>query len=201
MIYIVRHGQSEANRDRIVCGQMDSPLTDLGIQQALETKTLLQNIKFDAAYSSDLQRSLKTTEIIAGFSVPETHQLPTLRERTFGKLEGQPDNLWAKIYEKFEHQYGGLPRAEKWSHRYAPDIESNGELSARFLKAVCYIGGKHLGQTVLIGSHAGCIRTTLITLGYADESRLPPNSFANSAYVVLSFDGHTLAIEKVTGVL
>lgn len=199
-LYVVRHGQSEANRDHIVSGRLDSPLTTHGTQQAQETKSSLKDIKFATAYSSDLQRALKTTEIIFGSPVPKENRLSDLRERTFGHLEGQPDEGWKEIYKDFERTYSNLPTAKKWKHRYAPDIESNGELSTRFMASIRGIGTRHIGETILIGTHAGCVRTTLIALGYAPESKLPPDSFSNSAYILLSFDGQKFTIEKVAGV-
>ena len=47
-IYLVRHGETEWNRDGIVMGQSDSPLTAQGIEQAKKTATTLKDIKFEA---------------------------------------------------------------------------------------------------------------------------------------------------------
>lgn len=200
ILYIVRHGESVANRDVRCAGQRDSPLTNLGEAQAFEAKQLLADVHFDAVYSSDLQRASKTAEIISGAPVPAEHQLANLRERSFGRLEGQSDELWYELSKKFDETYGHLPLEERWQHSYADYIEGNGPLSARFLEALRSISQQHEGETVLVGTHGGCIRTTLVKLGYAEEDELPPGSFGNSAYMVLACDSQNFTIEKVTGV-
>lgn len=198
---MVRHGQSETNRDHVRGGHSDSLLTELGVQQANETKRLLAGINFDAVYSSDLQRALKTTEILSGKSVPKAHQLASLRERSYGTLEGKPDALWLKLDKQFNEKYRHLPLDKRWRQNYEGyDIETSAELCGRFLGALQDIAHKHPGGTVLVGTHGGCIRATLIKLGYAEEYQLPPNSFANSAYIVLSFDKGKFTIKKTTGV-
>lgn len=195
----MRHGENEANRDNITCGYLDSPLTERGREQAAKTRDDLKNVDFHAVYSSDLQRTIITAEIIAGQPVPPERQLKDLRERDFGELEGKPGHLWKDIYEQFEATYGHLPTAEKWKHRYAPYIESSDEMSTRFLNSLNKIAAQHQGETVLIGTHMGCIRTTLIKLGFADEGELPPGSFENAGFVVLSHNGRDMKIEEVVG--
>jgi probable phosphoglycerate mutase len=199
-LYVVRHGQSEANRDHICAGQMDSPLSELGVRQAKEAKQALSNVHFDTVYSSDLQRASKTVAIIAGKPVAPEHQLADLRERDMGKLQGHSNNTWFELTTQFDEKYKALPLEERWRHSYADYIEGNGPLSARFLKALRGIAREHLGETVLIGTHAGCVRTTLVKLGYAEETALPPGSFDNGAYITLACDGQKLTIEHVTGV-
>jgi probable phosphoglycerate mutase len=199
-LYIVRHGQSEANRDNLCGGQTDSPLTELGVSQANEAKRLLSTVKFDAVYSSDLQRAAKTVEIIWGSPVPHNHQLFDLRERSFGELEGQSDDKWKALSKQFDEMYGSLPLEQRWQHSYADYIEGNAPLVKRFTASLQSIAQSHQGETVLIGTHGGCVRTLLVKLGYAEEADLPPGSFTNSAYIVVECDGELLKIKKVTGV-
>ena len=46
------------NRSKIIQGQLDTPLNSMGIEQAKMTSEALREVKFDAAYSSDLSRAL-----------------------------------------------------------------------------------------------------------------------------------------------
>ncbi|TBU43605.1 phosphoglycerate mutase-like protein [Dichomitus squalens] len=88
-VYIVRHGETDANRQGIIQGQLDTVLNDAGINQARLTADALEDVPFGAAYSSDLQRAKKTAEIVL-----ESHpnvQLETteaLRERYMGEWQG-----------------------------------------------------------------------------------------------------------------
>ena len=199
-VYIVRHGQSEANRDHLCGGQTDSPLTELGISQAAEAKRLLSDVHFDAVYSSDLQRAAKTAEVIWGSPVPKNQQLFDLRERSFGELEGQHDDKWMALSKRFDEMYGSLPLEERWQHSYADYIEGNGPLIKRFTASLQKIAQSHQGETVLVCTHGGCVRTLLVKLGYALEADLPPGSFTNSAYIIVKCNGKSLNIVKVTGV-
>ncbi|MDO4938797.1 MAG: histidine phosphatase family protein [Lachnospiraceae bacterium] len=63
-IYIIRHGETDANANGLMQGWSDGELNEFGIMLAEETGKKLKGIKFDAAYSSPLVRARKTAEII-----------------------------------------------------------------------------------------------------------------------------------------
>ncbi|KAL7283673.1 hypothetical protein ACG7TL_003109 [Trametes sanguinea] len=58
-VYIVRHGETEENRQGIMQGQLDTPLNAAGVRQAELAADALADVPFGAAYSSDLQRARK----------------------------------------------------------------------------------------------------------------------------------------------
>ena len=70
MIYLVRHGQTEFNRERRIQGHVDSPLTELGVRQAHAVGRLLKDLIRDEPgwriVSSPLGRARVTAEIVAG---------------------------------------------------------------------------------------------------------------------------------------
>lgn len=70
MIYLVRHGQTEFNRERRIQGHVDSPLTELGVRQAGAVGGLLRDLIREPEgwrlISSPLGRAHATAEIIAG---------------------------------------------------------------------------------------------------------------------------------------
>lgn len=202
ILYVVRHGESHTNRDGIVSGHFDTPLTELGKQQAKGAKKALQDVQFDEVYSSDLQRARDTAAIIFGGSVPVTHQLPDLRERNFGRFEQRPNAEFQELYKIFKQQEEQLTEQQRWEYKFADhnDIESNHELSTRFLAGLEQIAQANMGKTVLVGAHGGSIRVALIQLGFGTEATLPPGSFSNASYVQLRFDGQKFTVEKVTGV-
>ena len=69
MIYLVRHGQTEFNRERRIQGHVDSPLTELGVRQARAVGRLLADLIRDPAgwrvVSSPLGRAHATARIVA----------------------------------------------------------------------------------------------------------------------------------------
>lgn len=64
-VILVRHGQSTYNIERRIQGRLDvSILTDIGINTARQVGEALKGLKFDAIYTSPLQRAKQTAEII-----------------------------------------------------------------------------------------------------------------------------------------
>lgn len=66
MIYVVRHGQTDWNKDRKMQGRMGLPLNKYGIEQAEALKEKTQEINFDFVFSSPQERAMQTAEIISG---------------------------------------------------------------------------------------------------------------------------------------
>src|SRR5262245_17154670 len=63
---LVRHGETDWNREERFQGQLDIPLNDVGRSQATRLKQQLSDFDFDAVYSSPLTRALETARMIAG---------------------------------------------------------------------------------------------------------------------------------------
>ena len=61
-LYVMRHGETEANKNHIICGWLDSPLTEEGLRLAALTGEGMgrENIRFDAAFSSPFVRAKQT---------------------------------------------------------------------------------------------------------------------------------------------
>ena len=63
-IYLVRHGETQGNLDDKAQGHLDVPLTETGRLQAKAVAERLNDIEFDAVYSSDLKRAFDTAKAI-----------------------------------------------------------------------------------------------------------------------------------------
>ena len=87
-LFLVRHGESENNFHKRYSGQCDTPLTDLGREQARAVRPILGGIDFDAVYSSDLCRARETCNI----ALPSVTPLLTtkIREIALGSYENLP---------------------------------------------------------------------------------------------------------------
>lgn len=97
-IYLVRHGRTLFNLLNKVQGISDTPLLPEGEQRAiaLGRRFRQQNIQFDAVYTSDLARAVRTTQLLLAHSAsPDLPVIRTanLRETCFGKFEGDPDEV------------------------------------------------------------------------------------------------------------
>ncbi|MEO8113763.1 MAG: histidine phosphatase family protein [Phenylobacterium sp.] len=94
MIYLVRHGQTEFNRERRLQGHVDSPLTELGRGQAQGVARLLGDLTRGEPgwriVSSPLGRAHATAQIIAeALDLPEVELEPRLIELSWGGWDGR----------------------------------------------------------------------------------------------------------------
>lgn len=88
-LWLIRHGQSTWNAERRIQGISDSPLSDLGKEQAGLLNKRLQNIHFDKVYASDLQRAFNTAEIALDGKNLEIIPEQRIREINLGDFEGR----------------------------------------------------------------------------------------------------------------
>lgn len=146
----VRHGESEANRDRWFAGHTDAHLTETGAEQARAARDAVAAVSKARAFSSDLQRARRTAEILLGDppAVP-LHSVPELRERSCGDWEGKP---WTELVD-----LDGLTVLETWSGR-PPAGESLRDVAAR---ALAYLASVDDGQDTLVVVHGALIRSVV----------------------------------------
>ena len=91
-ILLLRHGQSEANKNDIIQGHMESSLSELGREQAkaVGENLLKSKIVFDVVYSSDLIRAAETAKIITEIlGIKDIVFDERLRELKLGDYEGK----------------------------------------------------------------------------------------------------------------
>lgn len=94
-IMIVRHGQTEWNKEGRIQGHTDTKLSELGIEQARRLAERLKDEKIDFIFSSDLLRAADTAKEVAKFH-PEVpiYFVEELRERFLGDMQGK---TWAEV--------------------------------------------------------------------------------------------------------
>lgn len=107
-LILVRHGESEWNRAGRIQGQVNSPLTDLGINQAKAIREYLSGILLNQQleiYTSPLDRALQTAEIIAqGIEYPSRKIIIEERLNDFNLGEISGTFGWDKVAEIFPEQ-------------------------------------------------------------------------------------------------
>lgn len=87
-LVIVRHGQSEGNRDHVFTGHGPSRLTPHGQRQAEATARRIIKERVTAIFSSDLPRAVETAAPLASLTGLPIQQDKALRERDIGELTG-----------------------------------------------------------------------------------------------------------------
>ncbi len=197
--YIVRHGQSEANVDEILAGQLESLLTGKGEIQAKETSLELKHIKFDAVFSSDLIRAKRTAEIIILEKKLAVITTQALRERSYGIYEGKPYHILNEALEKLRKNNSHLD-VEKQYLLTLPSMEPFESVTSRLITFLREIAVGYPGKNILIVCHGGIMRYLLIHLGFATFKTLPPGNISNTGYIKLESDGVDFFIRETKGI-
>lgn len=99
-LYMIRHGQSEANVKVVYSGQHQVPLTAQGEEEARQASKMLKGLEFDKVYSSDLIRAIRTQEL--AYPAEDVERLEILREMDVGELVGKNAEecfaIWGEPY-------------------------------------------------------------------------------------------------------
>lgn len=121
LLTLVRHGETDWNRDHRIQGSTDVPLNDTGRAQArVAAATLRARLLTSAAVapivvSSDLSRARETAQIIASeLGLPAPLQYAGLRERAYGEAEGVPAAEFIRRWGDWHS--AEIPGAEPWPH-------------------------------------------------------------------------------------
>jgi broad specificity phosphatase PhoE len=88
ILYLVRHGETDHNRNSLALGRADVPLNDRGISQAARLGDALATEPISAIYSSPLARALQTAEAVASRRGARVQIRPGLIEMDIGETDG-----------------------------------------------------------------------------------------------------------------
>lgn len=156
-LIVVRHGETDWNRDGRYQGQADPPLNEQGRAQAGMLADELAGESFEAIYSSDLQRAVETARIIARRPGLPVSLDKRLREIDQGEWEGLPVD---EIAARYPQLWAG--RQHDALHTRPPGGETLSEVAARVWAAADDIARLHPGGRVLIVSHGLALATLLV---------------------------------------
>ncbi|MCR5794482.1 MAG: histidine phosphatase family protein [Solobacterium sp.] len=119
--YFVRHGESVWNIRNKICGKTDSPLTQKGHEQAVQTaeEILKQGIRADMILCSPLLRAYATAEHISDICGIPFRTEDRLTEQAFGRFEGtaRDGEEFRQAKTRFIDSYGGGETMLKTAHR------------------------------------------------------------------------------------
>lgn len=109
-IFLVRHGQTYTNVQRLVCGQMDTELTTLGYRQAVEAAEKIKGVDFSFCYTSPLVRATKTASCFG--ALDKFDLVDELMEMNTGEYSYyQVEDLW-KL--NFRYKYQGRYKNQRY---------------------------------------------------------------------------------------
>jgi broad specificity phosphatase PhoE len=146
-VFLARHGQTEWNLIRRRQGELDSPLTALGVEQATRNAEVLRGQNIDAIFTSPLGRAARTAEIIAaavGVPVVVVNELSEVRHGRFAGL--------SNVEIRMRHPAAFVRRSKDRYHWRFPDGESYADADQRAEGALAVVG-EHGAASPLIVSH------------------------------------------------
>jgi broad specificity phosphatase PhoE len=171
-LIMVRHGESEGNRDRRFTISPEVPLTDLGRRQAFEVaRRIAIRFKPQLVISSPYRRARQTSEIIAaelGLPIEVVHDL---HERELGVLKGQSYDLLRDL----AGQDSGYDPKRGWLWR-PEGGESYEDVRQRVIVAIEDIRRRYPDHELVVVSHGGVMLSMWAHLtGQWEGAHLPPN--------------------------
>ncbi len=187
-IALVRHGETDWNKNNMIQGQSDIPLNQTGLLQAEKTADwLAKNGPWDCLYSSGLSRARKTAEIISDGLNMRLIIRELLVERRFGALEGL---TVAEREQRFPNRL-----QEEAS---VPGLEIRRDFRERVVKEFEAIIMETTGSNIIIVSHGGWINQLLSHLSDGAIGSGVTTLKNGGIYMVGQNDDHSWDLMEVT---
>ncbi len=178
-LYIIRHGETDWNKEKRLQGQSDTQLNEYGIELARITGEALKDVHFDYILSSPLKRAYETAELIRMDRPVKIITDDRLKEICFGVNEGVSSEF---ITEDF-HYFFDAP------DKYIPAQggETYEQLCARsqaFIDSVIVpLSLKEPKATVLITAHGALNKSIMIYLNHLEIKNMWDGVFQKNCCV------------------
>lgn len=155
-LYIVRHGETEWNVIKRFQGQLNTPLTEKGMEKLRKTGKKLENVLFDEVYTSELGRTVASAEIILnenrGYKNKkrELKKLAELNEVYFGVWQGL---TYEEVFLKYPEEGNNYFYNVKNYNAENVEAENLKDALERFLKGINKILDSHESGNILVVTH------------------------------------------------
>lgn len=183
-LILIRHGQTDMNKDRLYYGRLDVPINETGKEQAENTrKNLVElEIDYDKIYSSPMKRAYETAEIV-NYKNLEIEKDDELREMDFGIFEGLS---YKEIIKKYPEEMEKLKKDWK-TYSYVTG-ENPFMLQKRALK---FLEKIDKNKNNMVVTHWGIICTLLSFLFSSELEGYWKYQVKNGGIVIIEFaDGY-----------
>ena len=200
VLVISRHAESEWNLLGKWTGWTDVGLTEKGVREAEQLGEIVRDIRFDAAYTSQLKRTQQTCDgILRGKG--DQSELPRvvaaeLNERDYGDLTGK--NKWEVKEEIGEEAFNGIRRG--WDY----PVPGGETLKDVYARAVPYLQEQIVpqlqrGQNILLVSHGNTIRALMKYLDNVSDGDIGSVEMPFGALLVYRFSADSaMPVDKQT---
>lgn len=184
-LYIIRHGETDWNKEKRLQGRSDTELNEYGIELAEITGEALKDVHFDCIYSSPLKRAYKTAEIIRGQRNLEIITDERLREISFGVVEGVPMSERPDGFQKFFTDPANY-EAPEGGESYEELVKRTGE----FIEDIV-VPASHSMERMLIVAHGALNKALMLNLTHDEIKNFWEGIFQRNCCVnIFDIKGH-----------
>lgn len=178
-VLLVRHGETDYNKNLLVQGHTDIPLNETGRNQAIEAAKKLSSYKISAAFSSPMGRANETCRLMldnAGYESLEIITDHRVIEKNYGKFEGATYSEW----------YAGLASGD------IDTVELDSNVASRIESFIVDKYSEYKDDTILVVCHGACTRIFL------ESKNLRPNKdvIINTSLNEVEYDGENFTLNK-----
>ncbi len=192
-LYLVRHGQTDMNKEKLYYGWTDCPINDVGRKQAKTLHQYFKNVHCHKVITSDLKRSVETAEIITEGQNVVLEKRQAFRELNFGLWEGKHYKALQKEYPEAFEQWG-----KDWKSFCMPEGEAFFTFYERIRKELeNVIQQTPEDNTVLLVTHNGVMSAMLCVLTGAGYDGFWRFFLEQETYSLVSVRNGFITIEKI----
>ena len=163
-IYVIRHGETDWNKDNRFQGQSDIPLNAKGLDQAQALVPLMSQLQIDSVYSSSLSRAYKTAEIAVQDLKLSIQKDDRLKETQLGQVEGLTmDEIIALVGEEAIAKWRSYE--ERLLDFRFPDGESKRQMMYRARAVLLEIAQNSSRNQIAVFAHGMLMRALTYVFG------------------------------------
>ena len=196
-IILIRHGETNWNKEGRFQGQIDIPLNDKGKEQATKASKYLEEIEFTKAFSSSMKRPYETAKIILNKNNIQIAKIESLVEISHGlwegKLEEEIKRTWPEMLDNWH---------EKPESVTMPEGESIKQVSDRSISAwnlICK--SQKENDTTLLVAHDAVNKTLIchiLGLSYSDIWKIKQGNGGITVIDIFKNKNHVLSSLNIT---
>ncbi len=196
VLVLLRHGESEWNRENRFTGWVDVDLSERGREEAYQAGMLLRTVPIDCIFTSALRRAWRTAEIVR--EVIGRPELPleraeALNERHYGELQG--------LNKDEVRQHYGEEQFRRWRRSYDVAPPGGESLADTRQRVVAYYRQRIVpellqGKNVLIVAHGNSLRALLMELEGIPPEEIPQVEVPTGVPYLYELEPGTLAVRR-----
>lgn len=147
-ICLVRHGETDWNKEGRLQGRTDIPLNSIGRDQAMRCGYYLAESEWDIIISSPLLRAKQTAEILSLLLQKPLITLEAFIERDYGEAEG----------------LSAVERIRRFPNRLYPGQETRDVLTKRVMEGISFLHSRYCNNRIVLVAHGAVINTILAVI-------------------------------------